>query len=448
MTRFSALRATSFFFATCALACGVDEHAARVCEVDADCPSGGSCYRGFCIDEICEVGEERVCFDGDPALVDPVAVGNCRQGRSTCGEDERFGACVGQVLPGAELCNEEDDDCDGRVDELAGTTCETGLPGVCAAGTLACGDAGATCESITAESDEICNGEDDDCDGETDEGLDGVPCFEGVGCTATEVGFDCVGTCRAGLTACDGTTLSCVGAVTPVPSEDECTTEGDADCDGAIDEGCPCTNGATRDCYGGPAGTEGMGVCVGGTQTCTDGSWGECVGERTPSEETCANEGADDDCDGTMDDIPLVGTSCNADAMGVCRQGTWICLDDVRSCQPGPAAESERCDGVDEDCDGTVDEAQTDCGSTCCGGGSCVELQNDPMNCGGCLVRCAPTQICSNGDCCAAGLTSCGGACVDTQTNRDHCGQCGRECSDGVIGTGLGRQTCLMGVCR
>lgn len=430
-----------------ALACGVDEHDARTCEVDGDCPSGGSCYRGFCIDEICEVGEERVCFEGDPALVDPVAIGSCRQGRSTCGEDERFGACVGQVLPGAELCNDADDDCDGRIDELAGTTCETGSPGVCAAGTLVCAAAGAVCESVTPASDEVCNGEDDDCDGEIDEGLAGVPCFGGdAGCTETDEGFGCVGTCRTGLTVCHGVALGCEGAVTPVPSEDECTTEGDADCDGAIDEDCPCTTGEMRDCYGGPAGTEDVGVCVGGTQLCTDGTWGACVGERTPSEETCANPGADDDCDGMVDDIALLGMPCDADAMGACRQGTWACMDETRVCRPATAAADERCDGVDEDCDGTVDEAQVDCGSTCCGGGTCVGLQNDPSNCGGCFVRCGESQICSNGVCCAPGLVACDGICRDTRTNRDHCGACGTECADG-LGIIL-RQECVMGVCR
>ncbi|MCB9616653.1 MAG: hypothetical protein H6721_15960 [Sandaracinus sp.] len=425
--------------------CAIDEHDGRTCEVDADCGEGTSCYRGFCVEEICTVDQERVCFDGDPGLVDPVAIGSCRQGLSTCGEDERWGACVGQVLPRAEACNGDDDDCDGRIDEIAGTSCETGQPGACAMGQLVCTEAGAICSPDATPIDELCNGVDDDCDGETDEDLSGLPCGPEGGCTPTEDGFDCVGTCRTGSTACDGTTLRCDGAVGPVAPEDECTTDGDADCDGAVDEGCPCTEGEERDCYGGPSGTQGMGTCIGGRQTCNGGTWGACVGEVTPSDETCANAGADDDCNGSVDDIPSIGTSCTAEAMGACRQGTFTCLGGVRVCQPGTAAATERCDGVDEDCDGTVDEDQTNCGNTCCNG-TCADLDSDPANCGGCLIGCAAGQICSNGGCCSTGQIFCDGACRNPNTNRDHCGDCGVACNDGLAG--IGRQECEMGVCR
>jgi hypothetical protein len=61
-------------------------------------------------------------------------------------------------------------------------------------------------------------------------------------------------------------------------------------------------------------------------------------------------------------------------------------------------------------------------GRTCCGGG-CVNLNNDPMNCGACGTRCqGATNLCSGGTCvappcsqtagvCAAGDFCCGGAC-------------------------------------
>jgi len=61
----------------------------------------------------------------------------------------------------------------------------------------------------------------------------------------------------------------------------------------------PCMPGATEACYGGPAGTMGVGVCVGGTRTCkADGSgFGACEGEVLPTPENCATS-LDEDCDG------------------------------------------------------------------------------------------------------------------------------------------------------
>ncbi len=57
----------------------------------------------------------------------------------------------------------------------------------------------------------------------------------------------------------------------------------DNDCDGNIDNGCDCVDGETQGCYGGPIVTEGVGVCTAGTQTCKAGAWGACSGDVTPS---------------------------------------------------------------------------------------------------------------------------------------------------------------------
>lgn len=61
-----------------------------------------------------------------------------------------------------------------------------------------------------------------------------------------------------------------------------------------------CQPGETQACYEGPNGTEGVGVCTGGTMTCSpDGTaWSGCVGQVLPSPEICSALG-DEDCDGT-----------------------------------------------------------------------------------------------------------------------------------------------------
>jgi hypothetical protein len=56
---------------------------------------------------------------------------------------------------------------------------------------------------------------------------------------------------------------------------------------------------STQPCYTGEAGTNGVGACHGGTQSCV-GSLGHCNGEVTPAPvENCFNA-VDDDCDGVV----------------------------------------------------------------------------------------------------------------------------------------------------
>ena len=63
---------------------------------------------------------------------------------------------------------------------------------------------------------------------------------------------------------------------------------------------CP-RPGIKSSCYTGPSGTENVGVCKAGTQTCGyDRQWGPCIGEVKPSAETCADK-KDNDCDGLTD---------------------------------------------------------------------------------------------------------------------------------------------------
>ncbi|MRG96174.1 hypothetical protein GF068_30260 [Polyangium spumosum] len=69
---------------------------------------------------------------------------------------------------------------------------------------------------------------------------------------------------------------------------------------GAGGGGVSCTPGETRPCYAGPAGTEGVGNCKAGVETCGDDgmAWGICANEVMPEPvEDCAIVG-DEDCDG------------------------------------------------------------------------------------------------------------------------------------------------------
>lgn len=93
------------------------------------------------------------------------------------------------------------------------------------------------CRSLDTRRWGLCNGEDDDCDGAVDEGADGAAitrgCYDGPEGTAG------VGACAEGVQRCvDGAFAACEGQVTPI---DEVCDDVDDDCDGDPYGACsPC----------------------------------------------------------------------------------------------------------------------------------------------------------------------------------------------------------------
>jgi len=124
---------------------------------------------------------------------------------------------------------------------------------------------------------------------------------------------------------------------------------------GARDGDAVCTPGETHACYSGPSGTEGIGACRPGVQTCSDDgtAWSPCNGETLPSPEVCGNL-IDDDCNGTTDeDVDADGdgyTTCGGD----CCDSTTICEHPERV---NPGAFEVPGDHVDNNCDNQIDVA-------------------------------------------------------------------------------------------
>ncbi|MFB6265031.1 MAG: MopE-related protein, partial [Bradymonadaceae bacterium] len=94
--------------------------------------------------------------------------GRCQQGRRRC-TNGSWSTCTGATAPRQERCDGVDDDCDGQTDELGPRSCGTAV-GACARGTKRCQNGQwSSCSGGVQPSPEICDAEDDDCDGATDE---------------------------------------------------------------------------------------------------------------------------------------------------------------------------------------------------------------------------------------------------------------------------------------
>jgi hypothetical protein len=376
---------------------------------DDDCD--GEVDEGFHTGESCDGKDLDLCAEGE-------FVCNA-SGAAVCSD------VTSNIL---ERCNGADDDCDGEVDEdfMLGVACDGPDSDQCMEGRVVCGAGGGTvCGDTTTDSVELCNLSDDDCDGEVDEGFvlgvacdgpDSDQCMEGkVVCSAD------------GGTACGDTTTDSV----------ELCNLSDDDCDGEVDEdfalGVACDGPDSDQCM------EGKVVCGADGRTA-------CGDTTTDSVELCNL--SDDDCDGEVDEGFHTGESCDGKDLDLCAEGEFVCnASGAAVCSDVTSNILERCNGADDDCDGEVDEdfdLRTDpahcgrCDKACGASERCVSsacLPSSELNCGNGIDDDGDLSVdCADLDCDGQ---ACGTGCLCQGSVRTE-----SQCADGLDNDGDAKADC------
>jgi len=400
------------------LNCGVGECARQV----ASCVGGqtNTCVEGTPTAETCDNLDNDCNGMADDGLGQTTCgVGACLRTVDNCLQGSPQTCVAGQ--PRSETCNNIDDNCDGTVDEGLGmTTCGQGA---CARTVNNC-DNGVSNQCVPGTpGTEICNGQDDNCDGAVDEGQGSSTCGVGAcrrtvqncmggqtqtctpGTATTEVcngaDDDCngstdegLGNATCGVGGCARSVPACVNGVTQTCTPGQATAEIcdgiDNNCDGRTDEGDP---------GGGATCSTGLpGVCGPGHRHCMGGTV-QCVGDNGALPTEICN-GMDDNCDGQVDEgNPGGGGACNTGRSGICAAGTLRCTTGSLACNQTNPMTTETCNGRDDDCNGVVDDGPATTTLTC-GVGACANSVQSCVN--GTTQTCTPrpmqTEICNNID--------------------------------------------------